>query len=107
MKHINGSFGLASLLTEVANTTFANTTFANTTFANGTFTNATALPTSACRDGSIVPWQSALWAILALALNAMTQPSSADPSPTPAISFVRSSPVICFIDAVSIPSGLS
>lgn len=79
---------------------------ANTTFAKGTFTNATALPTTACPDNSIVPWQSALWAVLALALNAMTQPSSADPSPTPAISLVRSSPVICFIDAVSIPIWL-
>ncbi|KFY77603.1 hypothetical protein V499_03048 [Pseudogymnoascus sp. VKM F-103] len=97
MEHIDGSFGLASLLTEVA----------NTTFANATFTNAAALSTTACPDDSKVPWQSALWAILALALNAMTQPSSADPSPTPAISFVRSSPVICFIDAVSIPIWLA
>ncbi|KFZ15653.1 hypothetical protein V502_05486 [Pseudogymnoascus sp. VKM F-4520 (FW-2644)] len=54
--------------------------------ANATFTNATALTTTS-PDENIVIWQSALWAILALALNAMTQPSSADPSPTPAISF--------------------
>ncbi|OBT83422.1 hypothetical protein VE02_07688 [Pseudogymnoascus sp. 03VT05] len=96
MEHIDGSFGIASLLMEVA----------NTTFTNGTFTNATALPTTACPNDNIVPWQSALWAILALGLNAMTQPSGADPSPTPAISFVRSSPVICLLDAVSIPIWL-
>ncbi|OBT69347.1 hypothetical protein VE03_01062 [Pseudogymnoascus sp. 23342-1-I1] len=73
----------------------------NTTFANATFTVANTLPT-ACSDVNIVPWQSALWALLALALNAMTQPSDADPSPDSAISLLRSSPVTCLTDSLSI-----
>lgn len=72
---------------------------------NTTFTNATVFVIVSPNE-NIVIWQSALWAVLALALNAMTQPSSADPSPTPAISLVRSSPLICFMDAVSIPVWL-
>ncbi|KFY43345.1 hypothetical protein V495_04007 [Pseudogymnoascus sp. VKM F-4514 (FW-929)] len=73
----------------------------NAMCANATCANTTALLAAAYANQNVVKWQSALWALLALAINAMTQPSIADPSPNSAISLARSSPGICFIDAIS------
>lgn len=58
------------------------------------------LPSSG-NEPNPVPWQSALWALTALALNSMTLRSSLDPSSmTSNISLLRSSPFICVADCI-------
>ncbi|KFX91521.1 hypothetical protein V490_05852 [Pseudogymnoascus sp. VKM F-3557] len=91
MSPIQNAVGVAGVLADIANTTCANTTSSNTTI----------FLTTASGNENVVTWQSALWALLALALNAMTQPSVADPTTNSAISLARSSPGICLIDSIS------
>lgn len=75
-----------------------------TNVTNGTVCiNSTILEDLVQNANSTVSWQSALWALIALALNSMTQASAADHylSSTP-LSPARSSPTICAADSIVI-----
>ncbi len=73
---------------------------------NGTFNGTTNSTTNATVSlppppPSPVSWQSALWGLIALSLNAQTQRSAADHFPSSdSLSPARSSPFICLADMV-------
>ena len=65
---------------------------------NGTTNGTVSLPPT---PPSPVSWQSALWGLIALSLNAQTQRSAADHFPSSdSLSPARSSPFICLADMV-------